>query len=969
MTSASSTRRKSRAKRPRKTKAEPKSATEKLAEDVAFDIDQQVVQDVQPPQPPEAVEVNGQKLVRVERDAVRTSMDDLENSDFQLPQGETGQVQSETDPEESETNEPEGETEPLDSETEQADDEPETEAPAEPSKLEQIVQKHTQRDEQPEPEELPSVEQVAARTQLHGHTNPVPPTESDPAKREKPTMGPVSFTAAAAPDLSDPKAKPRSLEDLMGTFPVGDGQYFIRVNRRGPKTWSGYHCAGVQRPIRTSMTMGQFVREYGGGEYTLTVYGPPKRGGIPDPESGRIRPKALTGDVPLTVPYAAPYGGPPNPEASINPEDELTEDEWMQQEDEQMRYGPAFRPIGTRPTTPADAKIHEADLLAHEREQERIERLARERAEQSASLPSQIAPLLDTVQSSSARMLEMMTERQREETERVRAEREEERQRRIELEKERTRREEEDRKERKRASDEERQKLEEERQRLASKPSAAEELANATQAMMSPVIAALTRKGDGEGKSEAEALRLHIAQMQDANKSELQRIHEAHQSEMRREREAHEAALRREQERAQDIAERAEKRSAEAEERADRRIREVQERAERDVRQAKEDGDKRVADAERIWKDRLEDERRNHERELRSLNTSFDTRVSTEKSIADNARMMLQGEVERERSEKVRYQQEATEKGDIVAQVQKVTAVAESLGMKPAGESETPGDWKSQLLQVGVNLAQNLPEIVQNAGDAVAKAKNPHVQVIQQPGMYAAPALPPAPGMSAPMMPAAPGAFATEDGVDFEGTPGTSEAYYPGAAATRPGMVPPQAQAEPIAPAPDMMGQSVPPPEPAQPIAAQMPPGPPIAPAPAAPPAAMPPPPQNVPLPPAAPAPQRRTAAPAPQPAPAAAPAPQPAAASVVPDEQILALRPVFEDAFNQRISADQFAEDLIAESGADLVRQIVAVLTPEAITAALTKSPEGARSPLVRREGQQWLKAIFVSVRKRVGT
>jgi len=196
--------------------------------------------------------------------------------------------------------------------------------------------------------------------------------------------------------------------------------------------------------------------------------------------------------------------------------------------------------------------------------------------------------------------------------------------------------------------------------------------------------------------------------------------------------------------RIKDIAERAEKRSAEAEDRADRRIREAQERAERDVRPVKEDGDKRVADAERIWKDRLEDERRNHERELRSLNTNFDTRLSTEKSVADNARIMLQSEVERERAEKMRFQQEATEKGDIVAQVQKVTAVAESLGMKPAGESETAGDWKSQLLQVGVNLAQNLPEIVQNAGDAVAKAKNPHVQVIQQPGMYAPPALPPA---------------------------------------------------------------------------------------------------------------------------------------------------------------------------------------------------------------------------------
>ena len=87
-----------------------------------------------------------------------------------------------------------------------------------------------------------------------------------------------------------------------------------------------------------------------------------------------------------------------------------------------------------------------------------------------------------------------------------------------------------------------------------------------------------------------------------------------------------------------------------------------------------------------------------------------------------------------------------------------------------------------------------------------------------------------------------------------------------------------------------------------------------------------------------------------------------------IPDEQILALRPVFEGAFSEGMTPEEFAEDLIRENGLELVKQIAAVLSPERITAALVKSPDGARSPLVRREGQKYLKGIFAAVRQKVG-
>jgi hypothetical protein len=944
--------RKSRVKRKAKgspKSQQPKSTPSRAAEETAAEIDRQVVSggplvdtrlDEPEPEQRDTIEGHdGQKLVRVERET------DGAADETEPPSGETIEADAETD-------------EPI----------PETRPSASSKTLEQIAEKYARDGAQQEgavddeePDDLPSIDEVAAATVFDNHPNPVPPVETDPNKREQPTMGPVNFTPAVdVPDLADPKAKPRSLEDLMAVFPVGDGQYTIRVNRRGPKSWGGYQCAGVQRPIRRSMDMGQFIREYGGGEYGLTVYGPPARGGVADPETGRIRPKALTGEVTFTVPYTPPFGGPPNPEASVDFDEDAEQEaeEWMQEEP--MRYGPAFRPVQSRPTTPADAKIHEAELQAQEREREREEQRRRESEQRMATLPSQIAPLLDTVQQSNTRMVELMAERNREDAARAREEYEEERARRMRLEEEQRRRDREEREAERQRREEEQAKLEREREELKNKPSAAEDLARATSGMMAPVLQALTARNNDGSKGEADALRVQIAQMNDANKAELARIHEAHQNEMRREREAHEAALKREQDRAQDISDRAERRANEAEERAERRIREVQERTERDVKAAKEDGDKRVAEAERIWKDRLEDERRNHERELRSIQSNSDTRLATEKSIADNARTMLQGEVERERAEKARYQQEALEKGDVVAQVQKVTAVAESLGFTKADGAVEGGDWKSQLLGIGVNLAQNLPEVIANAGNAVAQAKAPHVQVVQQPGPMYPPALPPGSQSHAPPLAAAPpmypGGFATEDGVDYDGLPDTRDAVYPGPAGTRPGMVPP--------PPPEAVAgpPTVPPPMPPQPVSAQVPPQP-VAPMPPqAPPQPAPQPAHSGPQLPAPAVPRPPATAPTPPAAPAAT-----AGAPEIPDAQILALRPVFEEALQQQVPPEQFAAELVEEHGVELVGQIAAVLSPQRITAALVKSPDGARSPLVRRAGQQYLKALFDAVNKAV--
>ena len=857
-------------------------------------------------------------------------------------------------------------------------------APPAPS-LDHVVQRHLARDAQAESDLDEQVEQLARDPGYSGR-GPVPPVESDPERRPGITMGEVAFTEdAGVPDFVENAQKPRTLEDLLAVFPVGDGQYRIRVERKRPKEWGGYPCAGIQKSIRVALTIEQFRRVYGGGEYVLTVYGPPKRGGLFDPATGRQREKALTNEVTLTLAWTPPYGVPPQPDAAFDAEEEAT---FLESEDDvqqPMRYGPGFRTAG-QVNTPADAKMFEAQLL-HEREmaarQEAREREAREEALRAGS---QLEPLLDRVQNGSLRLFEMMNEREREKQAALEREREEERSRRIQLENEARARNE---AERCRLEEEQKQArgaLEAERAALATRPTPQGEVLTAVTHLMSPMMEAMKEslkpREDGKAEAVASDLRTQVASLtaqathlnsrlesqgtahslqlqgvHDAHKSELTRLQTSYDGERQRERDAHEAAIGRERRMAEDQVARADRRATDAETRVTEMERRLEERIERVRVEERNTADKRVADAERILKDRMTDEQRNHERELRSLEATYTTRNTTEKSISDSRTDMLRGEVERERAEKERYAREATEKGDVVAQVAKVTEVAQQLGFSKEGGGEPAGDWKTMLLQMGLQLAQNLPDIITNAGEAVSKAK-----AGKAPPLGSMPMLPPgAPPMMLPgyqQQPAfqpslpVPMPFGTEDGMPVPPTHMTHPAKYP----TRPGA--PQPVAAPAGPmmAPPMpMGMptaplaqpplAAPPNQPAEsgPLAQQM--------APSIPPAA-----------PAAPPPRR-----APRPAPVAPPPlPEPAVPVLeIPPEQILMFRPAFEAAFAERQPPEQFARDLMETHGKDVVVAVGAAITPAKVTSAIASQPDGGKSPLVRREGQQYLKAIFAAVRQ----
>jgi len=467
------------------------------------------------------------------------------------------------------------------------------------------------------------------------------------------------------------------------------------------------------------------------------------------------------------------------------------------------------------------------------------------------------------------------------------------------------------------AMEEQRKQEREEFQRMQDKPSSAAELAGA----ITPLIAAVRSKGDD---GEAKTLRHQVDMLREQWANEKDRIVEQHKNELERERQRRDEIKSLAENRVKEIQDTLDRRLREKEDDCARRIREVEERAERDVSRAKEDGKTRAEDIKQFYEGRLKDEEKNHRRELEALRVQMDTRITTEKTVYEGRERMLLTDTERARADVTRLESELREKGDIAKQVRDFTATAESLGLSKVDGAEAPADWKQILATAGLNVLQNLPETIREAGQAVAGAKNRG----QPPPMY------PPQGMpgSAPVQQLPPMSFANE-GEDFEGEETwTPEPEYP--------MAGPMIEPEPVA-------QQMPPqpaPPAIQPTAAYG--------APSAPPPA-----------PSEPPPQKRRAL---NPKPAPSPAPQPEQPAMeIPNDIILSYKNDFEEAFRQKTPPEAFAQALEQQFGKPMVKQIATILTPERVMKALMSTPEGSRSPLVRGEGQAYLRQILEYIRK----
>lgn len=678
----------------------------------------------------------------------------------------------------------------------------------------------------------------------------LPPEERNELKRDEPTIGPV--VEADQPDYII-----RDLEDINGRFAIGRG-YHIKVERKEPKTYGGVATAGKQKTIRSPMSTEEFAAFYGGGKYELIVCGPPKKVKWVGPDGNPI-PVPATKPIQITIPHV-----PPNVHAGIA-SDEDEEDEMTQ----------PMRPGATRPgmSTNADARIHETNLTFQEKQELRQEQRnrdmeAKRQAEQNAlitTLNAQHASMLALVQGqleeAKAEITHMKMEGRRDQGVNI----------------------------------------------------------ETLKAMRNPEeITAMRQSIDQNNKEHA----AEISRLREAHGQEINRLRDGQNTELNRLRDQHQSELRALTDKVNEIRSEADRRIGEARSEADRRVKETEERhrerlaeierrAEKAVEEARSEASRRVSDLQSQNEARVADIRAQHQAaltakddvkgmELKAQGSSH----KSELSIRDQRIVQLQ-----EENAQLRRKAEQP----LSERINEVTEAAEALGMGRAGPEEAE-DWKSALMKVGLNLASQFPEIVKNAGDAVAKIRsNPSAEQVAAYQARQAADMQMAAQMAQNQLVNPRMGFATEDGPAYEGQPVAPPPIYPA-----------QLQRPPL--------QAAPPPAPAQaPIAPT-----PMAPNPAAAPAA----PVSVP--------------------PPAAPIVEP---SAIPDEQILQFVPMFEQALMAQASPAEMASELTKNFGAANVTQIAAMLSPEQIVAALQRTGRG-RSPLCRRAGQKFLRDIWIQIR-----
>lgn len=844
--------------------------------------------------------------------------------------------------------------------------EPEPEPPPPPPPpqrtLDDVVARHTA-------PAVPSVQQVARETKLYTvGADPLPPPEDNPLLNDG-----IVASSVAAPDLVGVQA-PKNLADLMAMVPtIGDGQYYVEVVRRAPQHYGGSICKGTQRPIREYMTDTDFVSFYGGGDYTLTLYGPPPRGGTIDARTGRPRSKSLSPPVKLEI---SPSIYPPNVQAAVlhDYDDEAN----AEGEDTPMRYFQQGFQAGMppRPPTSADARLLEVQLTHEEKMQDREEARDKARRAEQAGVSASLGPMLDVVHRNTMESVKVV--------ERTAAER-------ARIAEQATER--------------------AERERLRAEERAAEEIRKAheqlvlersrptdTQQMMSGISSLVTalkpsdsgaaaqgeaKAAQAEARAAKEALdqarqeiqRLTKAQsdettrLQDKHTAEVKRIQDDHRAEMtrRQDQERNEAErqhrqhldeMKRLEERLKDDKERAERRAEEAERKAEQRVTDAEARAERRIGELREEHRRMLDDLRTQNQQRLDDERRQHDRDMKSQASTYETRLAGQKDMYDNRMTTMASEITRVSTDADRWRKEAEENKDLGKHIEKAQEAAAALGWGPnqgAEEPAAPKDWKEMLGRIGMDLVQKLPDIVQSAGDTVTKLRGTpgptpeQVQAMQYQAMQQSAEHSMArhlAGMSAPLPPPMrtptgavyqppPLRFGTEDssapldptapqaGYDQFGSPPAFQTYHG----------PPQTPFQAPPPPQTYQGAASPPPAPAPAPQTYQPAG--------------------------------MVPASAPAPAQAAAPAlqqaPPGAVPAVIPPEMIIQFAPVLEQALAASEPVENIAQELLQLLGRGNLQAVVHGLKHERVIVELQKAGMGS-SPLVRRSGQQFLRDLWAA-------
>jgi len=688
---------------------------------------------------------------------------------------------------------------------------------------------------------------------------------------------------------------------------------FIQVTRIKPQTAYGQQTAGVQKPIWDPIDDAEFARIYGGSEYQLRGYA--------HRENGTARA--------ITEPVTYRVAGPPNLESAI------TEDDMQQP----PRHQPNGSPFGPgRRVVPA---VADAEVRMHDRQLKHVEWDEERRDQQRQRERREAQELRERRAAREVEMTQVIQESKERELERQ--ERAHERELKL----------------------------------VQSQGRGVGDLAEVLKVLRPGEEAqALARQHSAELRQMQEGHKTEMARLADHQREEAQR----HREEVQRLMEQHQAEVRRIEEQARQdrarsdtLMREAEQRAGElvreAERRADTRVSDTQAQAQRQYDDLRARGEERLRDQGQTWQQRLDDQRLAHEREIRQK----DSEINLMRSNLEGNQAVILGakdeEIKRLQRELREAKEQAERNKDWLGRMTEFQQTAESLGYAKGEAGEGEGDLKDMAVRAGLGALQRLPEMIQSAGDAVAKIRAPGAaaaapqrgapvrsQIQNPPRQYQQPA----PGPLPPGRPARPMlGFATEDTDYVPSAPsGAPMADFPVFAPAAPAPAPqpyyappPQQQFVPN----ELPPAGSPPPQPAAPVAA---------PPQAAPPPRPQPPPQASVQPPA----------PAPQAAVVASPPSQPVAGpptlqgGLSQEAQLIVTQfaPTLAQHYEQRRKPEDVAQEIVSENGVEVSRFALSQLTVDQLIQAIAADP-GANGALLTRNGQRFLRDIWAATERLV--
>lgn len=599
---------------------------------------------------------------------------------------------------------------------------------------------HAPAEEEPTPVEQTGMLEDKS-VQVRTARDPVP-YEGDPM--QDPDVVSVGLIEPAEgeqfPDMSGAEARhPANLADICRMYHLGgnDGDCYLRVERKAPKTFQSQNMEGYLGKIRRPIDEAEFRDMAGGGVYEIVVWGPNPRGTI-DPYTGQVEVK------PLTKPIAIKMPGPPNFV-------DFDEDDQPGRRNMQAGWDPMERRNRVVPITSAEASIQKEALgfikdsvKDAKQENQRLQQELKEKQKE----PGIDSSVIDFLKSSSKEGIDAV----KHSTAQSQAYLE----RQLEEEKARS------------------QRLEQRLEQLSSDRQSAPDREYSGVAQL---ISALHPERDQSG--------------------EIQRIYDQHVRDMERMTAQHERAMEQLRSSYDDRLRGKDEELRRAQEHYDKRERELREDFYRREQAMKDDAARREQDLKDRYEQLISRQKEDHLRELENLKrqeelvrethkVSYETRISSAEERARQA----QEDAERAR-------EEAAKKADLPGLIQEYSEVAGALGFKK-DEEDQPKDWKERLAQSVGAAFENLPTLFERANETLqsrtqmvqAQADAMRAQAAARGQAPAPPARPQRPQRTirgaggAPVNVPRPAGWATEDGL-------SPRVYSPAEPEVRPDQRPP----------------------------------------------------------------------------------------------------------------------------------------------------------------------------------